>query len=257
MSAVPRDQVAAVGELLDRRLGASVLGLYLYGSAVDGGLRPESDLDVFGVVHQRLGLDERRAVVDGLLPLSGRDTRPAHWRPVELTLVARDEVVPWRYPPRLDFQYGEWLRPAFLAGDVEPWPPANPDVAVLITMVLGLNEVIAGPPAGELLDPVPRADLLRAMSDELEPLLGDLQTDTRNVLLTLARIWMTAATDEVRSKDVAAAWASERLAAPEHRSLLLRARAGYLGEGEDRGVDDAGVRSLAGEILSRIDQAEG
>jgi predicted nucleotidyltransferase len=257
LSAIPRDQVAAVSELLDRCLGGSVLGLYLYGSAVDGGLRAESDLDLFGVIGRRLGADERRAIIEGLLPLSGRETRPARWRPVEFTLVVRDEVVPWRYPPRFDLQYGEWLRPALLAGDLQPRPAANPDVAVLITMVLGRSEAIAGPPADDLLAPVPRADLLRAISDELEPLLGDLETDTRNVLLTLARMWMTATTGEVRPKDVAAGWAAERLPAGEHRQLMLRARAGYVGEAEDRWHDHVSVRALANELRSRIDQAEG
>ena len=257
MSAVPRDQVVAVSELLDRCLGASLLGLYLYGSAVDGGLRPESDLDLFGVVDRRLSPEERRAVAAGLLSLSGRETRPARWRPVELTLVVRNELVPWRYPPRFDFQYGEWLRPAFLAGELEPWPAANPDVAVLIAMVLGHSEVIVGPPADDLLAPAPLGDLLRAISDELKPLLGDLLTDTRNVLLTLARMWMTATTGEVRSKDVAAGWAAERLPAGAHRQLMLRARAGYLGEAEDRWQDHAAVRALANELQSRIDQAKG
>ena len=236
--------------LLNRVL-TSPMGVYLYGSAVDGGLRPDSDLDLFGVIDRRLDLGQRRALVDGLLPLSGRDTRPGHWRPIELTLVVRGEVVPWHYPPRFDFQYGEWLRCEFLAGDLEPWPAPNPDVAVLITMVLGRSETLVGPAGTELLAPVPRADLLRAMTDELPALLDDLATDTRNVLLTLARMWMTAETGEVRSKDVAAGWAAERLP-DEHRPLMLRARSGYVGEAEDRWDDDAAVRSVANELQRRI-----
>jgi predicted nucleotidyltransferase len=247
----PRDQVAAVLALLARVCGPSLLGVYLYGSSVDGGLRPDSDLDLFGVVERRLWADERRALVDGVLPLSWRDTRPGHWRPIELTLVVRDEVVPWRYPPRFDFQYGEWLRTAFVAGDLEPWPAANPDVSVLITMVLGRSETLVGTRPRDLLARVPRVDLLRAMADEVEPLLGDLETDTRNVLITLARMWMTASTGEVHSKDVAAAWAAERLPA-EHQPLMVRARAGYLGDVEDRWHDLAAVRSVADELRRRL-----
>jgi predicted nucleotidyltransferase len=249
---VPLDQVAAVLALLDRVPG-SLIGFYLYGSSVDGGLRSDSDLDLFGVIDRRLDRDERRTLVDRLLPLSGRDTRPADWRPIDLTLVVRGEVVPWRYPPRFDFQFGEWLRPDFLAGDLEPWPAANPDVAVLIAMVLGRSETLVGPPPRDLLARVPRADLLRAMTDELESLLGDVDTDTRNVLLTLARMWMTASTGEVQSKDLAATWAAERLS-EERRPLLLRARSGYLGEIEDRWDDLAAARSLAHELGRRLGQ---
>lgn len=247
-SSVPRDQVEAVLDVLATSSGPSLTGAYLYGSAVAGGLRPDSDLDLLGVVDRRLDPGERRGIIDGLLPLSGRETRPPHWRPVEFTVVVLGEVVPWRYPPRLELQYGEWLRADFLAGDPEPWPAVNPDIAVLITMVLGRNEALVGPSAGELLDPVPREHLLRAMTDELEPLLGDLETDTRNVLLTLARMWMTASTGEIGSKDAAAAWAAARLAA-EHRPIMLRARLGYLGEAEDRWDDLTEAQSVAADLV--------
>lgn len=247
---VPPDQVAAVLALL-ARVAAPVMGVYLYGSAVDGGLRPDSDLDLFGVVERRLSADERRQIIEGLLPLSGRETRRPSWRPIELTLVVRSEVVPWRYPPRLDLQYGEWLRPAFLAGDLEPWPQESPDLAVLVTMVIARSDALVGPPAGNLLAPVPHEDILRAMADEVEPLLGDLESDARNVLLTLARMWMTASTGEVRPKDVAAAWAAERLPAKQ-RPTMLRARAGYIGEVEDRWDDLVSVRSVAADLVQGL-----
>jgi predicted nucleotidyltransferase len=250
LTQVPRDQVAAVFDLLRDVIGDSLLGLYLYGSAVDGGLRPGSDLDLLGLIDRRLEHDQRRRLVDGLLPLSGRDTRPASWRPIELTLVVPDDVRPWRYPPRFDLQYGEWLRPAFLTGDLEPWPSTNPDVAVLVTMALRRSETLVGPPASELLDEVPRADLLRAMTDELPALLEDLESDTRNVLLTLARMWMTAATGDIRSKEAAAEWAIQRLPA-EHRPLLEAARAGYLGDAEDRWDDLDAARALSRELVLR------
>jgi streptomycin 3"-adenylyltransferase len=53
--------------------------------------------------------------------------------------------------------------------------------------------------------------------------------DIRNGLLTLARIWTTLATGEIRSKDEAAGWRLERLP-EEHRAALAHACAAYLGE---------------------------
>ena len=42
---------------------------------------------------------------------------------------------PWRYPPSLDFQYGDWLRARFERGNVAPWPTAtSPDLATLLTI---------------------------------------------------------------------------------------------------------------------------
>jgi streptomycin 3"-adenylyltransferase len=67
-------------------------------------------------------------------------------------------------------------------------------------------------------------------------LLDDLEGDTANVLLTLARIWLTLATGEIRPKDVAADWALERLSA-RYRPPLSRARAVYLGDAPDAWQD--------------------
>lgn len=63
-------------------------------------------------------------------------------------------------------------------------------------------------------------------------LLGELAEDTRNVLLTLARAWVTLDTGAVVSKDAAAGWALGRLPG-EHRPALAHAREVYLGEAEE------------------------
>jgi streptomycin 3"-adenylyltransferase len=80
---------------------------------------------------------------------------------------------------------------------------------------------------------MPRADLVRAVLDELPGLLADVDDDIPNELLTLARIWTTLATGEIRSKDGAADWVLERLPA-EHRAVLEVARADYRGDACDR-----------------------
>lgn len=80
--------------------------------------------------------------------------------------------------------------------------------------------------------------------------MGELESDTRNVLLTLARVWTTLATSRIRSKDAAADWAIERLPAA-HRPVLAHARAVYLREEEERWGDLlSGVRPCA-EFLVR------
>jgi predicted nucleotidyltransferase len=229
----PSAQVRAVLEALQQVFGAdALLGVYLHGSSVQGGLRPDSDLDLFGVTARSLTAAERPRLVEAVVPLSWRRQRPDGWRPVELTLVAQSDVRPWRYPPVRDFQYGEWLREELVSGALDAAPAPDPDLAVLLTMVRAAGQPLLGPPAAELLDPVPRDDLLRAMLDEIPFLLDDLPTDTRNVLLTLARIWATVATGEILSKDAAAAWAASRLP-DELRPVMEEARRLYLRGGDD------------------------
>jgi predicted nucleotidyltransferase len=236
----PRESDAAkqwgqVLELLLDILGPDLVGAYLHGSAVLGGLRPRSDIDVLAVLCRPTTKDEKLRLVEGLVGITGTTEPGPPWT-VELTTVVDSEIRPWRYPARLDFQYGEWVRLEFERGNFAPWPKRDPDLALLITNVLRGNRPLFGPPPSKIFDPVPRLDRTRAMLDGLDGLLDRLEEDTRNVLLTLARIWCTLATDEIRAKDAAADWALVRL--PEaHRAPLARARAIYLGAEEERWDD--------------------
>jgi streptomycin 3"-adenylyltransferase len=89
------------------------------------------------------------------------------------------------------------------------------------------------------------------MVDTLPFLLDDLEGDTRNVLLTLARIWVTLGTGEIRSKDAAADWVLPRLA-PEERPLLARARDLYRDGGYGDWPDPAAARQLADRMVDGI-----
>lgn len=217
------EQVQAVVRLVNDVTGSKVLGSYLHGSAVQGGLKPASDVDILVVTRQSLDDAQRRALVDGLRSISGPRVGA---RPIELTVVVQAEVRPWRYPPTADFLYGDWLREQIEASG-PPQPMPMTDLAIAICLVLAGDHPLDGPAPAEVLDPVPPADVVRASLAGIPDLLHDLSGDTRNVVLTLARIWTTLATGEIRSKDAAADWALARLA-PEHRSVLAYAKQLYL-----------------------------
>ena len=228
-------QTESIVRLLHDVLGTDILGAYLHGSGVPGGLRPESDLDVLVVSRRRTTDEERRALVGGLLELSGVYPRRGPALPVELTIVVESDVRPWRYPPHCEFLYGEGCV-VTSNGARRRRPEPNPDLAAVITMALRGNAPLFGPPPAEVLDPVPHEDLRRAIVAGVPHLLAHLESDTRNVVLTLARIWATLATGVIRSKDAAADWALPHLPA-EHRPVLARARAIYVGDEEERWDD--------------------
>ncbi len=209
------DQVQQIVALVDAALGAEAIGVYLHGSSVLGGLHPASDVDVLVVSKRSLDQQQRQTLVRGLLGLSGSRNNA---RPVELTVVVESEVRPWRYPPNGDFLYGEWLRAEYESGTV-PQPEPMPDLALLVSMTRAGEHPLTGPGPTTVLDPVPRADLIHASVAGVPDLVANLDDDTRNVLLTFARIWATLATGEIRSKDAAADWALSRLP-PEHRPVL-------------------------------------
>ncbi|MER5402136.1 aminoglycoside adenylyltransferase family protein [Streptomyces sp. NPDC002599] len=247
------NQVQQIVELVEGVLGQDVLGTYLHGSCVLGGLRPASDVDVLVISRRRMDEQDRRTLLGGLLRISGSRNKA---RPVELTVVVQSEVRPWRYPPTADFLYGEWLRAEYEAGQV-PQPEPMPDLALLITMTLTGDHPLVGPRPAQVLDPVPRVDLVRASVAGITGLLDDLHSDTRNVLLTFARIWTTLATGQIKSKDAAAGWALAQLP-PEHRPVLEHARELYLNwpYSEESWSDalQAQVRPHVDRVLAEIDQ---
>ena len=195
---------------LDLLAALDPLGVYLFGSAVHGGLRPRSDLDLLVVARRATTDAEKAQLLGGLRRLRGR--------PVEVTIAVRDEVVPWRYPPRMDFQWGAWLPDRWESG-------TNPDLGILIHKVLLADRPLAGPPPAQLLEAPPWDDLRTAMLASVDPILLDLHEDTTNVILALCRIYYSLVTGAIASKDEAAAWAYARFP----HVALQKARAIYLG----------------------------
>jgi predicted nucleotidyltransferase len=249
-----RKQIAEILVALRDVLGHELIGAYLHGSAVLGGLRAFSDIDVLAVSAQQMTRNEKGRMVAHLLAVSGTYPSAVPPRPVELTIVVWSEIRPWRYPPRMDFQYGEWWRDRFQSGELEPWlSSTNPDLSLLVTMALLGGATLAGPPPSEVFDPVPRADFLDALVADIGAVVQDIDWDTRNVVLTLARIWSGVVTGAVQSKDAAAEWALPRLAS-EHRAVLARARGIYLGTEEEHWEDiEDSIRPFADAVIAEIE----
>jgi len=239
-------------------LGDGLVGAYLHGSAVLGGFRPDSDIDVVVVSTRGTTLAEKRALIDLLLGLSGGRSSSVPGRPIEVDIVVASEIRPWRYPPPFDFHYSELWRDRFEGGDLEPWPSrANRDLASAITMVLVGNAPLVGPAAADVFDPVPRADYLDAILRDTENVDDYLPWDTRNVVLALPRIWSAIATDRVDSKESAALWALPMLPA-EHKIVLERALAAYRGELADTWDElRPETRAYADHVVAEIERARG
>lgn len=244
--------VEGVGDVL----GGDVVGAYLHGSAVLGGFRPDSDIDVIVVSTRHTTAEEKRRLIDLFLSLSGKNASSRPGRPIELDIVVASEIRPWRYPPTFDLHYSELWRDRFEGGALEPWTSTtNPDLASAVTMALLGDEPLAGPPPSQIFDPVPRGDYIDAILRDVGTVDENLPWDTRNVILTLPRIWSAVATEAVYSKEEAADWASPRLP-EEHRAVLELARAAYRGDREDSWDDNRlQVRAYADHVVGEIERA--
>jgi streptomycin 3"-adenylyltransferase len=245
-------EVRAATERIAGILGDDLRAIYLHGSAAAGPLRPQSDLDLLAVVGGGLTDRQRDDLLASLLCLSGRHPRAASGpRCLDVMVVGLPDLTGGRCPARAEFTYGEWLRAAFEAGQ-RPLPTVHPDHTLVLAQARETAVVLRGPPAPDLLPAIAPEQVRQAMRDALPALLDDLRADTRNVLLTLARMWRTAETGAFVTKDAAADWAMPRLQADD-AALLALARAGYLGDASETWTDrlDAASR-LALHLQARI-----
>ncbi len=239
-------------ELLKMILGPDLLGVYLYGSALVGGLQKYSDIDLFVVSNRVTTTEEKTKLAANLLQISGiymKGSKP----PIEMTIVEKAAINPWQYPPHCDFQYGDWLRESLEKGVIEPWPTHEmPDLALLITQVLLKSQTLWGLEPQQLLAHVPYHDFMKAMLHDLNRLATDLEHDTRNVLLTYARIWSTLATNAIRSKPRAADWVMNHLP-KAYQPVMQRAKSICIGV-ENEYWDDIKVliKSCADFMLEKI-----
>lgn len=226
-------QLSQARAVLERHLGRTIVAVHLFGSAAEGGLRPLSDIDLLVTASEAPSEPTRRALLQELLTVSGPPGADANLRALEVTVLVLSEIVPWRYPPRRELQFGEWLRGSLQGGAYES-PMLDHDLAIILTKARQHSVSLIGPSAASLFEPVPRAHLVQSLRDSVAQWNGpkDLAGDERNIVLTLARIWYTATTGEIASKDAAATWLLDQLHEP-HRAVLTTARAAYLGEGKD------------------------
>lgn len=68
-------QLSEVVGVIERHLEPTLLAVHLYGSAVDGGLKPHSDIDLLVTVTVRLDETTRRALINDLLETSASHGR--------------------------------------------------------------------------------------------------------------------------------------------------------------------------------------
>ncbi|PHM61787.1 aminoglycoside adenylyltransferase family protein [Xenorhabdus ishibashii] len=213
--------------IVQKRLAKSLVAVYLHGSAVVGGLRPRSDVDLLVVIDQPMTSEVRKCLAADLMMISGRyPSDPDGRRPVELIVLLHADLAASLYPARSEFIYGEWLRHEYEAGEI-PKPVCDPELTLVLAQSRQEAIPLVGPNASSLLPAIPRSDIYRAIKDVLPALIETLQGDERNVLLTLARMWRTLVTGEFVSKDVAADWAAARLPAIQ-AAVLTDAREAYL-----------------------------
>lgn len=220
-----------VVDLLKEILKDKLEAIYLYGSAVRGGLKKDSDIDMFAVINSSLGNLERKLLIERLMAISGEIGNQQGKRYLELTISTLDELKGNQYPFFREFQYGEWLRDEFKKGYLSE-KIADPDMTVLLAQLKQSSVAILGNEAESIIPNISKTQLNLAMQDSVQELIENLEGDERNVLLTLARILATTETGEFMPKDKAGAYLLPLLNKSQQETMNLAIN-GYLGKTND------------------------
>lgn len=203
--------------------GPRLLALYLDGSLTSGDFDQDSDVDFVAVTDGEISPAEFAALQDLHTRLAQAD--PLWGIQLEgsyLPIYALRRFAPQHcLYPNIERGAGERLK---LAAHDAPW-----DVHRSILRERAI--VLLGPPAHELIDPVPPDQLRRVMSDLLESWGQNLlarpeRVDTRGyqsyIVLSMCRVLYTLETGAITSKPRALKWAMGILDARWH-GLLERA----------------------------------
>ena len=246
----PQEQVQACGRdaagLLGRLLGDDLVAVYLGGSGALGGVAAaQSDVDLVAVCAAAPGEELRRAIVAGLGGLA------MGWpmRGLEFVLYTRAAVADPAERPRFELNLNVGPRmPYHLSLD----PASEPahwfvlDLAILRDH----GRPLAGPPARDLVAPIPRRRLLEALRDSLA-WHGAHEPALQQAVLNACRGWRFTEEGVWSSKDDAGAWALDRSDDPATVSAALAVRHGD----RSRPLDPARVDAFQRRVLDRVEHA--
>jgi predicted nucleotidyltransferase len=236
----------AVAERLRELLRDELVAAYLVGSGALGGVAlGRSDVDVVAVSAGEPPEERRRAVAAALGELAM--TWPL--RGLEFVLYDRAAVAAPEPSPRFAINLNVGPRmPYRLTLDRADEPPHwfLLDLAILRDR----GRVLAGPPPGELVGPIPRRWLLAALRDSMAWHDAN-EPDLQQTVLNASRGWRFAAEGVWSSKDDAGAWAMARTGDPATVEAALAARHGD----PSAALDPARVEAFVGEALQAVERA--
>ena len=87
-------QLSSACEVIERNLAGTLQAIHLFGSAVDGGLKLYSDIDLLVTINSPLAESVRCSLMMDLLSVSAWPGTSETYRALEVTVIVRKEVIP-------------------------------------------------------------------------------------------------------------------------------------------------------------------
>jgi hypothetical protein len=238
---------AATGRLR-RLLGDELVAAYLIGSGALGGFAPDqSDIDIVAVCASSPSTGRKRAIIAEL----SRQAMTWPLRGLEFVLYNRAAVASPAPRPRFEINLNVGRR---MARRVSFDPASEPSHWFVLDLSI-LREhglVLTGPPARELVGPVPRSRVLAALRDSLAWHVAH-ESLPHQAVLNASRGWRYVEEGGWSSKDDAGAWALPRTDDPSLVEAALAIRRG------DRSLalDPARVDAFQRGVQAVVERARG
>jgi len=247
-----RVQVMGLVEQLRDLMGTALAGVYLHGSLAYGCFNPEtSDLDVLVLAARPLLRDTKLGVAQACLR---RSRQPA---PIELSILAPNDVEPWQYPTPYQFHSSEaWRERLTVDTTGTAWlrwasgqQGTDPDLAAHVTLTRARGIALVGKPPTEAFPEVPPANYLASITADSEAALTQPLQNPVATVLNLCRVAWYLRAQVLSSKEEAGVWAQEAVRAA-HKELVNQALAVYRGSLEPVVWEAEAIRRFGHQVLA-------
>lgn len=245
----PQELVEACGRaaaaLLGRLLGDNLAAVYLGGSGALGGVASDSDVDLVAVCDAAPSEEAGRAVIAALGELAM--TWPL--RGLEFVLYTRAAVAAPAPRPCFEINLNVGPRMPYRLS-LEPASEPAHWFLLDLDILRGHGRPLAGPPPRDLVGPIPRRQVLKALGSSLA-WHGAHEPALQQSVLNACRGWRLTEEGVWSSKDDAGAWALPRTDDPATVRAALAVRHGD----RSAALDPARVDAFQGHVLERVRRA--
>lgn len=224
---------------------------YVHGSLAMGCFnRAKSDVDLLIVVPNALTATERERIARAFAGTAATRPVPGDF---EMSVLTAEQAATHAHPRPFEVHYSAAWTDAILRGEVDySEPRADPDLAAHITVVRKRGVAVSGPPPEEVFAPVPYADYLSAVLEDLHDVMAGeslLKSPCYGVLNACRVLAMSPGT--VLSKEEGAVWAREHLPA-EHQAVVEQALSCYRDAGPGHDWDRTALLSFRDWVLTQV-----
>lgn len=231
-------------------LGENLVGVYLHGSLAMGCFQPQkSDIDLLFVTEEPMTLEQKRALLELVVSLNGE----APEKGIEMSVVRREHCRHFVYPTPFDLHFSpahlDWIR-RDLQGYLRDMQGTDPDLAAHFTITRRYGIPLWGEPVEKVFGPVPKADYLDSIWQDVSGAEEDVQENPVYVVLNLCRVAAYLDEDAVLSKKQGGEWGLRAL--PEAWHPLIGEALRSYADGTPMEFEPAAAQAFCREMLARI-----